>query len=53
MKKMIIYMPKLSVGGMEKALINLLNFSTLTNHYQIELFLGYVVQKEYLDMLTK
>ncbi len=53
MKKMIIYMPKLSVGGMEKALINLLNFSTLTNHYQIELFLGYVVQKEYLDMVPK
>lgn len=52
-KKMIIYMPKLSVGGMEKALINLLNFSTLTDHYQIELFLGYVVQKEYLDMIPK
>lgn len=51
MKKMIIYMPKLSVGGMEKALLNLLNFSFLTERYQIELFLGYVVQKEYLDMV--
>lgn len=52
-KKLIIYMPKLSVGGMEKALINLLNFSSLTKNYDVELFLGYVVQKEYLDMLPK
>lgn len=53
MKKLIIYMPKLSVGGMEKALINLLNFSSLKENYQVELFLGYLVQKEYLDMVPK
>lgn len=53
MKKMIIYMPKLSVGGMEKALLNLLNFSSLTTNYHVELFLGYLVQKEYLDMVPK
>lgn len=53
MKKLIIYMPKLSVGGMEKSLINLLNFSSLTQNYNVELFLGYLVQKEYLDMIPK
>ena len=53
MKKMIIYMPKLSIGGMEKALINLLNYSSLTKKYHITLFLGYLVQKEYLDMVPK
>lgn len=46
-------MPKLSVGGMEKALINLLNYSSLTDKYHITLFLGYLVQKEYLDMVPK
>lgn len=53
MKKMIIYMPKLSVGGMEKALLNLLNFSDLTKIYEIELFLGYVLEKEYLKLIPK
>lgn len=53
MKKLIIYMPKLSVGGMEKALINLLNFSSITKKYEVELFLGYLVQKEYLDMIPQ
>lgn len=53
MKKMIIYMPKLSVGGMEKALINLLNFSSLTKKYNVVLFLGYSVQREYLEMIPK
>lgn len=53
MKKMIVYMPKLSVGGMEKALVNLLNFSDLTKNYEIELFLGYVLEKEYLKLIPK
>lgn len=53
MKKLIIYMPKLSVGGMEKALINLLNFSSITKKYEVELFLGYLVQKEYLNMIPQ
>ena len=52
-KKLIIYMPKLSVGGMEKALINLLNFSSITKKYDVELFLGYLEQKEYLYMIPK
>ena len=51
MKKMIIYMPKLSVVGMEKALINMLNFSDLTKNYNIELYLGYVTEKEYLKLI--
>ncbi len=48
-KKMIIYMPKLSVGGMEKALVNLLNMSDLTKKYKILLYLGYSTEKKYLD----
>ena len=52
-KKMIIYMPKLSVGGMEQSLINMLNLSTLKNKYDITLCLGYSTEKEYLNSIPK
>lgn len=51
--KMIIYMPKLSVGGMEQALINLLNMSDLTKKYKIDLYLGYCIEKKYLNSVPK
>jgi len=51
MKKMIIYMPKLSIGGMEKALINLLKIGKWTDKYDITLFLGYYTDKKLLEML--
>ncbi|MDD2627568.1 MAG: O-antigen ligase family protein [Clostridia bacterium] len=51
MKKMIIYMPKLSTGGMEMALINFLNMSILRKKYNITLCLGYVEQKEFLKII--
>ena len=48
---MIIYMPKLSVGGMEQALINLLNMSDFKTNYKIDLYLGYSVEKKYLKSI--
>ena len=52
-KEMIIYMPKLSVGGMEKALINLINYAKLNDKYKLTLYLVYKGEKNYLDMLPK
>ena len=52
-KNMIIYMPKLSVGGMEQALINLLNMSSFKDKCNIDLYLGYSVEKKYLDSIPK
>ena len=53
MKKMIIYMSKLSVGGMEKSLVNFLKLSNFSKRYDITLYLGYVTEKSMLDELPK
>lgn len=50
-KKLIIYMPKLSTGGMEMALINLLNISSIKKNYKVTLCLGYCTDRELLKML--
>lgn len=52
-KSMIIYMPKLSLGGMELALINFLNLSYLKNEYDITVNIGYCTNKELLNRLPK
>lgn len=52
-KSLIIYMPKLSFGGMEQSLINLLNMSDITKDYNVTLFLVYTKDKEYLRQLPK
>lgn len=52
-KSMIIYMPKLSLGGMEISLINLLNLSYIKNEYNITLNLGYCTDKELLKRLPE
>lgn len=41
-KKMIIYMPKLSFGGMEKALVNLINYGELNKEYDITIYFIYM-----------
>lgn len=46
-------MSKLSIGGMEKALVDLLNNSNLVNNYDITLMLVYNNQKNYLDSISK
>lgn len=50
-KRMIIYMPKLSVGGMEQSLINFLNMSDFKDKYNIDLYLGYCTERKYLDSI--
>ena len=52
-KSMIIYMPKLSLGGMELALINFLNLSYLKKEYDITVNIGYCTNKELLTRLPK
>lgn len=52
-KKIKINMSKLSIGGMEKALIDLLNNSDLIEKYDVTLMLIYNKNKNYLDMIPK
>lgn len=52
-KKMIIYMPKLSFGGMEKALVNLINYAKLNDKFDLTLYLVYKGEMNYIDLLPK
>lgn len=52
-KSMIIYMPKLSFGGMEKALVNLINYAKLNEKYKLTLYLIYKGEMNYIDLLPK
>lgn len=52
-KNMIIYMPKLSYGGMEKALVNLINYAKLNEKYNLTLYLIYKGEMNYIDLLPK
>ena len=52
-KRLIIYFSKLSIGGMEMALINFIKMSNLRKNYDITLYLGYVKEKSYLEELQK
>ena len=52
-KSMIIYMPKLSYGGMEKALVNLINYAKLNEKYDLTLYLLYRGNMNYLDLLPQ
>lgn len=50
-KKMIIYMSKLSIGGMEKALVNLINQSNFTKNYDVTLYVLYSKEEKMLHEL--
>lgn len=52
-KKLKINMSKLSIGGMEKALVDLLNNSDLVKKYDVTLLLVYNGEKNYIDSLPK
>lgn len=52
-KKIAIFLPRLSIGGMERALINLINMSDLKKKYNIYLFVGYIKDKEYIEDIPK
>ena len=53
MKKAIVFMPKLSVGGMEKAFVNFIKYSDLTKKYQVDIILGYSENERYLKELKE
>lgn len=50
-KSMIIYMPKLSFGGMEKSLVNLINYASLDKKYDLTVCLTYTGEMNYLNLL--
>lgn len=50
-KKMIIYMSKMSVGGMEKVLLNLLRQSNFTKNYDVTVYMLYSKENTYLNEL--
>lgn len=50
-KNMLIYMPKLSYGGMEKSLVNLINYAKLNDKYYLTLYLVYKGDMNYLNLL--
>ena len=52
-KKLKINMSKLSIGGMEKALVDLLNNSDLIKDYDVNLLLVYISEINYMDLLPK
>lgn len=43
MKKMLITLPKMSMGGMERSVVNLLNLSNYSKEYKVTLLVGYIV----------
>ena len=50
-KKMIIFNAKISYGGLEKAMVNLINKGNLNEKYDLTLFLTYFGKNNYLDQL--
>ena len=52
-KKMIIYMSKLSVGGMERALLNLIKQSNFTKNYDVTIYVLYSIEENYLKELQE
>ena len=52
-QKLIIFFSKLSIGGMEKALIDFIRKSSLKKRYDITLYVGYVLEKSYLEEIKK
>lgn len=51
MKKIAIFIPRLSVGGMERSLINLINMSELRNKYDLTVYIGYIKDREYIEKI--
>ena len=50
-KKMIIYMSKMSIGGMEKVLLNLLKQSNFTKNFDVTVYMLYSKESSYLKEL--
>lgn len=51
--KLLICTPRISVGGMERAYINMLNMSNITKNYEVWAYVGYVKDKEYLKNIPE
>lgn len=51
--KLFICTPRISVGGMERAYINMLNMSNITKNYEVWAYVGYIKDKEYLKNIPE
>lgn len=51
MKKMLIVLPKMSMGGMERSCVNLLNLSNYSKKFDITLLIGYIVDNTLFENL--
>lgn len=51
--KLFICTPRISVGGMERAYINILNMSNITKNYEVWAYVGYIKDKEYLKNIPE
>ena len=51
--KLFICTPRISVGGMERAFINLLNMSNISKNYEVWAYIGYIKDKEYMSKLPQ
>lgn len=52
-KKIIIATQRLSVGGMERAYINLLNMSDIKDNFEVWAYVTYIQDEEFLKQLPK
>lgn len=52
-KELIIFFSKLSIGGMERALIDFIRKSNLSKNFKITLYIGYVLEQSYLEEVKK
>lgn len=53
MKQMLIILPKMSMGGMERSAVNLLNLSNYSKNYDVTLLVGYIVDDSLFKNLPK
>lgn len=52
-KEIIIYFSKLSIGGMERSLIEFLKNSNLSKNYNLTLYVGYSIEDSFLEEAKK
>lgn len=52
MQKMLIVLPKMSMGGMERSAVNLINLSNYTKNFEVTLLVGYIADDSLFQNIT-
>jgi len=50
-KKIVIYIPKIAIGGMEQSLVNILKLSDICEKYDVTLYIGYKTSNELYNQI--